>query len=164
LSTNEASLSRIESLKAEARGLEQEDPELVGRARDECQEGARQDLLKGVPRGAAIVLRLRDLTVEQPALGIAVARSLGLEHILDDLLAGKSVDGVTGLSADGQVLPRSRSDKRRRRGVVSLFLGGVVLLVGATFADTLSLTLVIIWTFSSFFLIFGGLREVLRRA
>jgi hypothetical protein len=39
----------------------------------------------------------------------------------------------------------------------------VVLLVGATFADTLSLSLVIIWTLSSFFLIFGGLREVLRR-
>ena len=163
MSTNDASVSRIVSLKAAAAKLEQDDPDLVERARVECQAAAQQDLLKGVPRGAAVVLRLRDLTVEQAPLGIAVARSLGLEHILDDLLAGKSVDGVTGISADGQVLPPSRSDKRRRRGAVSLFLGGVVLLVGATFADTLSLTLVIIWTFSSFFLIFGGLREVLRR-
>jgi len=163
LSTNEASLSRIESLKAAATDLEQEDPELVERARDECRAAAQQDLLNGVPRGAAIVLRLRDLTVDQAPLGIAVARSLGLEHIMDDLLAGRTVDGVTGLSAEGHVLPRSRSDKRRRRGAVSLLLGGVVLLVGATFADTLSLTWVIIWTLSSFFLIFGGLREVLRR-
>ncbi len=163
MSTHEASRSRIESLKAAATALEQQDPDLVDRARDECQAAAQQDLLNGVPRGAAVVLHLRDLTVERAPLGIAVGRSLGLEHIVDDLLAGKSVDGVTGISAEGHVLPPSRSDKRRRRGAVSLFLGGVVLLVGATFADTLSLALVIIWTFTSFFLIFGGLREVLRR-
>jgi hypothetical protein len=163
LSTDEASPSRIESLKADAIALEQADPDLVDRAGAECQAAAQRDLVNGVPRGTAIVLRLRDLTVERPPLGIAVARSLGLEHIMEELLAGKSVDGVTGISAEGDVLPPSPSDKKRRRGTVFILLGGVILLVGATTADSLSLTLVIIWTLSSFFLIFSGLRALLRR-
>jgi hypothetical protein len=163
LSTDEASLPRIEALMAAATALEHEDPELVVAARTECEAGAQRDLLSGVPRGAAYVLRLRDLAVERPPLGIAVARSLGLEHIMEDLLAGKSVDGVTGISPEGQVLPPSRSDRRRRRGAFFVLVGGVILLVGATTADSLSLTLVIIWTVSSFVFIFGGLRELLHR-
>ena len=78
-------------------------------------------------------------------------------------MAGTSVDGVTGIGADGTVLPPSRSDLRRRRGVVLLLAGGVVLLAGATAADSLSLVLVVLWTLASFALIFGGLRDVLHR-
>jgi fatty acid desaturase len=73
------------------------------------------------------------------------------------------VDGVTGISPGGEVLQPSRSDRRRRRGVVLVLVGGVVLLVGATAADSLSLFWVILWTVTSFILIFGGLRDVLHR-
>lgn len=158
---NRASLTRIEALREAASVLEAEDPDLVARARAECVAGAEQDLVSGTPRGRAYVLRLRDLTVERPPLGIAVARSLGLEHLVDDLLEGTSVDGVTGISADGDVLLPSRSDRRRRRGVVLAVIGGVVLLAGATAADSLSLFPVILWTVASFVLIFGGLRDIL---
>jgi hypothetical protein len=149
------------ALSAAASALGQEDPGLVARAADECEARARRDHLGGMARGKATVLALRDLTVERPALGIAVARTLGLEHIVDDLLAGRSVDGVTGIGPGGEVLPPSRSDRRRRRGAVLLVLGGGVLLTGATVADSLSLVLVIAWTACSFALIFGGLRDVL---
>jgi hypothetical protein len=44
-----------------------------------------------------------------------------------------------------------------------VLLGGIVLLVGATAADSLSLVWVIVWTVGSFALIFGGLRDVLHR-
>ena len=47
--------------------------------------------------------------------------------------------------------------------VILVLLGGVVLLVGATAADSLSLFWVILWTVTSFVLIFGGLRGILRR-
>jgi hypothetical protein len=153
---------RIEALKDAAASIELESPELVASARAECVAGAEQDLIAGTPRGRAYVRRLRDLTVENPPLGVAVARSLGLEHIVEDLLQGTSVDGVTGISADGGVLRPSRSDRRRRRGVVLTVIGGVVLLAGATAADSLSLFPVILWTAASFALIFGGLRDILR--
>jgi hypothetical protein len=156
-----ASLTRIEALKDAATTLELEDPDLVVSTRAECVAGAEQDLVGGTPRGRAYVLRLRDLTVERPPLGVAVARSLGLEHIVDDLLEGQSVDGVTGISATGDFLLPSRSDRRRRRGVILAVLGGVVLLAGATAADSLSLFPVILWTVASFVLIFGGLRDIL---
>ena len=47
--------------------------------------------------------------------------------------------------------------------MVLLLAGGVVLLAGATAADSLSLVLVVLWTSASFALIFGGLRDVLHR-
>jgi len=153
----------VDGLKAAATALEQADPGAVRRAADECRDGAHRDHLDGTPRGKAIVKRLRDLASTDPALGIAVARSLSLEHIVDDLLDGRSVDGVTGLGPDGGILPPSRSDRRRRRGTVLLVLGGLVLLVGATAADSLSLVWVIVWTLGSFTLIFTGLRGVLHR-
>ena len=155
--------ARLASLRAEADTLAAQHPDRVSDAAAACRADARQDHLDGTPRGRAMVRRLRDLTVEQPALGLAVARSLQLEHIVEDLLAGTSVDGVTGIGADGTVLPPSRSDLRRRRGVVLLLAGGVVLLAGATAADSLSLVLVVLWTAASFALIFGGLRDVLHR-
>ena len=80
-----------------------------------------------------------------------------------DLLNGESVDGVTGLDAAGVVLPPSRSDRRRRRGTVLLLVGGLVVLIGATTADSLSLWMVIAWTAASFTLIFTGLRSILHR-
>ena len=116
-----------------------------------------------MPRGKAYVLGLRDLTVGRPPLGVAVARSLGLEHIVEDLLEGASVDGVTGIGPDGEILAPSPSDRHQRRGTVLVLLGGIVLLVGATAADSLSLVWVIVWTIGSFALIFGGLRDILRR-
>ena len=128
-----------------------------------CTAGAERDLGEGVPRGRATVLRLRDLTVDDPVLGMAVARALGLGHLVEDLVAGTSVDGVPGFGPDGRVLAPSRSDRRRRRGVVLVLLGGLVLLVGATAADSLSLFWVITWTVVSFGCIFGGLRGLLHR-
>jgi hypothetical protein len=154
---------RIEELRAAATALDLEEPELVAAAKAECVAGAERDLRDGTPRGKAYVLRLRDLTVERPPLGMAVARSLGLEHIVEDLLEGTSVDGVTGISPDGEVLRSSPTDRRRRRGTVLVLLGGIVLLIGATAADSLSLLWVIVWTVGSFALIFGGLRDVLHR-
>ncbi len=154
---------RIEALEAAATTLELEEPELVATATADCVARAERELRDGTPRGKAYVLGLRDLTVEQPPLGIAVARSLGLEHIVGDLLDGTSVDGVPGIGPDGQVLAPSPSDRRRRRGAVLVLLGGIVLLVGATAADSLSLMWVIVWTVGSFALIFGGLRDVLHR-
>lgn len=159
--TGERGSVGVDELFASATELERTDPELVARAVTECEARARQDHLGGMVRGKATVLALRDLTVGQPALGIAVARALGLEHIVADLLAGRSVDGVTGIGPGGEVLPLSRSDRRRRRGAVLLVLGGGVLLAGATVADSLSLGLVIAWTACSFALIFTGLRDVL---
>ena len=54
--------------------------------------------------------------------------------------------------------------KANGQAVVGAFvLGGVVLLVGATAADSLSLFWVIAWTVVSFALIFTGLREALHR-
>jgi hypothetical protein len=158
-----APLSRIEELRAAATTLDLEEPDLVAATRAECVAGAEQDLRDGTPRGKAYVRRLRDLTVERPPLGIAVARSLGLGHIVEDLLEGTSVDGVTGISPDGEVLRSGPTDRRRRRGAVLVLLGGIVLLVGATAADSLSLLWVIVWTVGSFALIFGGLRDVLHR-
>lgn len=163
MATGDPVPSRIEALRAAATALEREDPDLVARAGAQCRADAQRDLVNGIPRGQATVLGLRDLTVERPPLGIAVGRALGLEHIVVDLLEGRSVDGVTGISADGAVLPPSRSDRRRRRGTVLLLVGGLVLLVGATTADSLSLFLVIAWTVSSFALIFVGLRDILHR-
>jgi hypothetical protein len=159
--TGDSVPSRIDAIQAEATALQQEDPELVDRTATACRADAERDLANGIPRGKAYVLGLRDLAVERPPLAIAVGRSLGLEHLVVDLLEGRSVDGVTGISARGEVLPPSRSDRRRRRGAVLLLVGGLVLLVGATTADSLSLPLVIAWTVASFALIFGGLRDVL---
>lgn len=155
--------SRLELLRTEASALARDEPELVAAATATCRAAAERDLVDGIPRGKAIVRRLRDLAVDRPALAVAVGRSLGLEHIVDDLLGGTSVDGVAGIGADGRVLPPSRADRRRRRGTVILLIGGLVLLAGATVADSLSLFLVVGWTVVSFVLIFGGLRDVLHR-
>lgn len=161
--TGRGRASRFEELSDAATALERDDPERVAQATAGCRDGAHQDHLGGVPRGKATVQRLRDLTHEEPALGIAVGRSLGLGHIVEDLLAGTSVDGVTGLGEHGEILPPSRSDRRRRRGAVLLGLGAVVVLLGATAADSLALYAVITWTLASFVLIFVGLRDLLHR-
>ena len=163
MTPGDAPPTRLSELSQEAARLQRDDPDLVERTAAACDAGARRDHLAGTARGKAYVLRLRDVTLERPALGIAVGRSLGLEHIVEDLLEGRSVDGVTGIGADGSVLAPSRSDRRRRRGTVLLLLGGLVLLLGATAADSLSLLLVIVWTVVSFALIFTGLWEVLHR-
>lgn len=85
-SRSEQLTSRIDALAAEATALQAEDPALVARASEECRTDAERDFVDGTPRGKALVRRLRDLTVEQPALGLAVGRSLALGHIVEDLL------------------------------------------------------------------------------
>ena len=107
--------------------------------------------------------RLRDLTHDEPALGIAVARSLGLEHIVEDLLAGKSVDGVTAWARPGRSCRSAGPNGRRRGSGPVLAIGAVVVLLGATAADSLALYAVITWTLASFVLIFVGLRDLLHR-
>ena len=163
MSISEPRVPWIEAQFAAAMVLEQEEPDLVALAASECQAGAQRDLQLGTARGKAYVLRLRDLTLERPSLGIAVARRLGLEHIVEDLLNGTSVDGVPGIGADGTACPPSRRDRSRRHGCVLLALGGMVLLIGATTADDLTLFLVVAWTLCSFSLMFAGTWLILRQ-
>ena len=153
----------VEDQFAAALVLAEQDPSLIALTAADCSEGAERDLQRGVTRGKAYVLRLRDLTVDSPPLGIAVGRYLGLEHIVEDLLAGQSVEGVSGIGNGGTVLDRNRNDVRRRRGVVLLVLGGLVLLGGATTADVLTLGLDIVWTVGAFGLLFTGIWLVLHR-
>ena len=68
---------RVEDQFVSATILEQDEPELVARTTDEFKAAAERDHQGGVPRGRAYVRRLQELTVEHPALGIAVAAPSG---------------------------------------------------------------------------------------
>ena len=67
-----------------------------------------------------------------------MARALGLVHIVEDLLAGSTVEGVSGIGPDGTVLPPSRRQRTRRRGKLILAASAVVLLVEAVIAGGVS--------------------------
>ncbi len=149
-------------MEAWARLLAHDEPELVLRAADQLRASAEDDHLGGTPRGKAYVLRLQKLIVERPALGVAVARSLGLEHIAQDLLEGRSVDGVPGIGPDGSVMVTGRH-RTRRRGKVLLAVSALVLLVEAVTADALPSALLYVWTAVGLGLFFvGGYLVMLR--
>jgi len=148
---------------AEATQLEHDDAELVARVADQLRAGAAADLVGGVPRGRANVRRLQAMTIERPALGIAVARALHLEHIVEDLLAGMTVEGVPGISADGAELAPTGRHRARRRGALMLGASGLVLLAEAVAAGGLAAGLLYAWTAVGLGLFFvGGYLVMLR--
>ena len=101
---------RMDETVSSARRLERDQPELVLLAAEELRSGAEADRLAGTPRGRATVRRIQELAVERPDLGLAVARSLGLEHIAEELLEGRSVEGVPGIGPDGTALGSTPRD------------------------------------------------------
>ena len=153
----------IEALWSSALRLESDDPGLVARAAVELRAGADHDHASGVPRGKAYVRRLQESLVEGPELGIAVARSLGLEHIAEDLLHGTTVEGVAGIGPDGSALPQTRRQRTRRRGMLILALSALVLLIEAVIADGLPSILLYVWTALGLGLFFVGGYLVLLR-
>jgi hypothetical protein len=147
----------------EATRLEQDDSELVAHAADQLRAGAAADLAGGVPRGRAYVRRLQALTIDRPALGIAVARALHLEHIVEDLLAGMTVEGVPGIGTDGTELAPTRRHRTRRRGALMLAASGLVLLAEAVAAGGVAAGLLYAWTAVGLGLFFvGGYLVMLR--
>ena len=146
----------LQVLWSSARQLESEDPGLVARAAAELQAGSDHDHAAGVPRGKAYVRRLQESLVERPELGVAAARSLGLEHIAEDLLHGMTVEGVAGIGSDGSPLPQTRRQRTRRRGKLILALSAVALLIEAVIADGLPSILLYVWTALALGLFFFG--------
>jgi hypothetical protein len=153
----------VEALWASACRLESDDPGLVARAAVELRTAADHDHAAGVPRGKAYVRRLQELLVEQPELGIAVARSLGLEHIAEDLLSGLTLEGVAGIGPDGSALPQTPRQRTRRRGKLTLAISAVALLVEAVVADGLPSILLYVWTAFGLGLFFVGCYLVMLR-
>jgi hypothetical protein len=141
---------------AAAEALEQADPELVALAADGLRAAAEADLGGRVPRSVAYVRRLQELTVERPELGIAVARALGLEHIVEDLLEGMAVEGVPGIGPDGTVLPPTRRHKARLCGKWILGISTLVLFVEAIIAYGLASAVIYVWTSVGLGLFFVG--------
>jgi hypothetical protein len=153
----------LEALWSSARQLESDDPGLVARAATELRAGADRDHAAGAPRGKAYVRRLQESLVERPELGIAVARSLGLEHIAEDFLQGMTVEGVAGIGPDGSALPQTRRQRTRRRGKLILALSALALLIEAVIADGIPSILLYIWTAFGLGLFFVGGYLVLLR-
>ena len=153
----------VEDQFALATTLEQDQPDLVARAADELKAAAERDHRGGVPRGKAYVRRLQELTVERPSLGIAVARALGLEHIVEELMEGTTVEGVPGIGPDGRALMPNRRHQTRRRGKYILAVSALLLLIEAVVADGLASVLLYIWTAVALGLFFvGGYLVMLR--
>jgi ribosomal protein L24E len=126
--------------------LEEEHSDLVAQRASELQAAADGDHRNGAPRGRAYVRRLQELAIDDPDMGIAVGRSLHLEHVVEELLAGISVDGVPGIGPDGHELPPNRRHTARRRGAWMLALSALLLLVEAVIADGIGSILLYIWT------------------
>jgi len=163
MTDREAEPSQVEALWASARQLESDDPGLVARTAAELRAGADHDHAAGVPRGKAYVRRLQESVVQRPELGIAAARSLGLEHIAEDLLLGMTVEGVAGIGPDGAALPQTRRQRTRRRGKLILALSALALLIEAVIADGLPSILLYVWTAFGLGLFFvGGYLVMLR--
>jgi len=154
---------QVEAVWAAARQLESDDPGLVARTATELRDGAGRDHAAGVPRGKAYVRRLQESVVERPELGVAVARSLGLEHIAEDLLHGVTVEGVAGIGPDGTALPQTRRQRTRRRGKLILAISALILLIEAVIADGLPSIVLYLWTAVGLVLFFvGGYLVMLR--
>jgi len=153
----------VEVIRAGAERLARSSPEVVSGAVDQLKELAEGDHRAGTPRGRAYIGRLQVLLIERPELGVAVARSLGLEHIADDLLEGTPVEGVPGIGPDGRALAPSPRHRTRRRGALVLGLAAVVLLIEAVTADALASGLLYAWTAVGLALFFVGGYLVLLR-
>ena len=91
---------------AVATALEHDDPVLVGHRRRPAPAAAEGDI-SGGPRGSAADVRRLHGT-DHRAAGARHSPSpghFGLEHIVEDLLDGMTVDGVRGIGTDGTALP-----------------------------------------------------------
>jgi hypothetical protein len=139
-----------------ATNLALDDPERVATAVEQFRERAEEDHRAGAPRGRAYVRRLQALLIENPGLGIAVARAVSLEHIAQELLEGTPVEGVPGIGPDGVALTSTGRHRTRRKGAVILALSAVVLLIEAVTADALASILLYLWTAVGLGLFFVG--------
>ena len=148
--------TRISEWTASAQRLEKDDPARVTGAVDDLRASADEDHTHGTPRGKAYIRRLQELTVDHPELGIAVARELGLEHIVEDLLNGISVEGVPGIGPDGRPLSPTSRHRTRRRGGWLLVLSALVLLLEAIVAGGVGSILLYVWTAVGLGLFFVG--------
>jgi hypothetical protein len=153
---DQGSPTRVESAMAGAATMAHNHPELVAEATDELRERAEEDHRAGTPRGRAYIRRLQMLLIHNPALGIAVARALSLEHLAEDLLGGTAVEGVPGIGPDGAPLTSTGRHRTRRRGAYILALSAVVLLVEAVTADALASIPLYLWTAVGLTLFFVG--------
>jgi hypothetical protein len=146
----------VNPASAAARALEHDDPGLVGRTADDLRAAAEADVQGRLSRSRAYVRRLQALAVERPDLAIAVGRKLNLEHIVEELLDGQTVEGVPGIGADGQVLAPTARHRLRRQGKILLAVSAVVLLVEAVIADGIPSALLYLWTAVGLALFFLG--------
>jgi hypothetical protein len=148
--------TRVEDAFVAATNLALDDPDRVAAAVEQFRERAEEDHRAGTPRGRAYVRRLQALLVENPRLGIAVARAVSLEHIAQELLEGTPVEGVPGIGPDGVALTSTGRHRTRRKGALILALSAVVLLVEAVTADALASILLYLWTAVGLGLFFVG--------
>ncbi len=153
----------IEGTSSSARELAHRQPELVARTAEDLRAGAEADRVAGTPRGRAYVRRIQVLLIERPELGMAVATSLGLDHIAEDLLNGTAVEGVPGIGPDGVVLSSTPRDATRRWGKTILVVSTVLLLVEAVTADALASVLLYLWTAIGLGLFFVGIYLIMIR-
>jgi len=131
---------------AAADALERNDPEMVAATAQALATGAEGDVHGRLTRSRAYVRRLQALAVERPELAVAVARVLNLEHIVQELLDGNTVEGVAGIGPEGAVLERTSRHRLRTRGAWMVAISAVVLLVEAVIADGIPSVLLYVWT------------------
>ncbi len=156
MTNDQGSHSSITEWTASAQQLEKDDPARVTGAVDDLRASADEDHRRGAPRSKAYITRLQELTVDHPELGIAVSRKLGLEHIVEDLLSGMTVEGVPGIGPDGRPLSATSRHRTRRRGGCLLALSALVLLLEAIVAGGVGSILLYVWTAVGLGLFFVG--------
>jgi hypothetical protein len=147
---------RVEDAFTGATDLALHHPGRVATATERFRERAEEDHRAGTPRGRAYVRRLQALLIENPELGVAVARAVSLEHIAQELLEGTPVEGVPGIGPDGVALTSTGRHRTRRKGALILALSAVVLLIEAVTADALASILLYLWTAVGLGLFFVG--------
>lgn len=133
-----------------------DDPALVARAADALCSIAEGDLRGRVPRSKAYVRRLQELTIDRPALGIAVARAINMDHVVETLLDGVSVEGVPGIGPDGAEIAPTPRHRARAAGRWILGSSVLVLLAEAIVAYGMAPAVIYCWTTAGLALFFVG--------
>jgi hypothetical protein len=138
--------SRMQRAFRAAELLAREEPDLVTRTADELRRGAESDIRGRLTRSRAYVRRLQELSIERPELAIAVSRRLDLGHIVEELLDGRTVEGVAGIGPDGRAMAPTSRRMLRQRGKVLVAVSAVLLLIEAVIADGIASALLYAWT------------------